>query len=412
MSEFTNHQSERVSMLFQLYDAIHSKKNAFQTIKSNENKIALITPSDIVVFVHQLVNKIEIELSKSNSESTIRMAEIKLGLNKLLNVTYKTIQNYPYNKPGKDKFLHICIQNNSEMVKIVESIRPILIQLNKDLTNKELRFEFKNKCSDLEQFFSYYILKENILFPLIEDSIPDYKCISVMWSFHDDIRSNLKKLISILDSEKELELKTINRLSGDLFFNLYAVKFREERILFPFIEENIPEEKINALWNESIKLGFPYYNPEPIPALTSTTDKGIPPELHDLKTGSLSIEQIVLIFNHLPVDITYVDENGKVRFFSNPPHRIFPRTTAIIGRDLKNCHPHESVHIVQKIVESFEEGTRDHADFWINMRNKRILIQYFAVRDSDGKYRGVLEASQEISTIQALEGEKRILDWE
>ena len=140
--------------------------------------------------------------------------------------------------------------------------------------------------------------------------------------------------------------------------------------------------------------------------------KNMEDDLLDLHTGSLTLEQIILIFSHLPVDITYVDEHNKVRFFSNPPHRIFPRTIAVIGRDVNNCHPHESVHVVEKIVESFKNGSQHHADFWINMRGKKILIQYFAVRDKKGLYRGVMEVSQEITEIQSLEGERRILDWE
>ena len=133
--------------------------------------------------------------------------------------------------------------------------------------------------------------------------------------------------------------------------------------------------------------------------------------LINLGTGKVNVEQIKLIFNHLPVDITFVDENNKVCYFSTPPKRIFPRTTAIIGREVSNCHPPESVHVVEQIVESFRSGEKDQADFWIKMRGEYILIQYFAVRDENGNYKGVIEVSQEISGIKALEGEKRLLDW-
>ncbi len=106
-----------------------------------------------------------------------------------------------------------------------------------------------------------------------------------------------------------------------------------------------------------------------------------------------------------------MDENNKVCYFSSPAKRIFPRTTAIIGRDVSNCHPPESVHIVEQIVESFRAGEKTQADFWIKMRGEYILIQYFAVRDEQENYKGVIEVSQEISGIKALEGEKRLLDW-
>jgi DUF438 domain-containing protein len=118
-----------------------------------------------------------------------------------------------------------------------------------------------------------------------------------------------------------------------------------------------------------------------------------------------------LIFNHLPVDITFVDEQNKVKYFSSPAKRIFPRTVAVIGRDVSNCHPKESVHVVEQIVESFRKGEKSQADFWIKMRGEFILIQYFAVRDALGNYKGVIEVSQEVSEIRALEGEKRLLDW-
>ena len=117
------------------------------------------------------------------------------------------------------------------------------------------------------------------------------------------------------------------------------------------------------------------------------------------------------MFNHLPVDITYVDENDEVRFFSTPKKRVFHRSISIIGRKVQNCHPPDSVHIVEKIVEAFRRGEKDEASFWIHMRDDYLLIRYFAVRDAGGKYRGVLEVTQEIGDIQKIEGEKRLLDW-
>ena len=125
----------------------------------------------------------------------------------------------------------------------------------------------------------------------------------------------------------------------------------------------------------------------------------------------MTLEQIKLVFNHLPVDITFVDEHDRVRYFSTPRKRIFPRTIAVLGREIKNCHPPESVHVVERIVESFRNGQKNKADFWIKVKAETVLIQYFAVRDDQGKYKGVIEVSQEISEIMSLEGEKRLLDW-
>lgn len=398
MSEISLHQQAHVAMLHELYGAIVTRTKAAETIRSYDAMIRMVTPPDIVVFVHELVQR------------TSDMEAVRMGINKLLNVTYKALSDYPYHVPAEGTYFHVCIRNNAAMVKHMESIRPVLMQFNKNTEDEVLRSTLAGLWKQLKPFMQYYVIKENILFPMVEKQIEAFRCISVMWSFHDQIRRDLDAIITFLDSKEQVDLKQVNRWAGDLFFNLYAVKFREERILFPVLEQKIDPSLIENLWNESVELGFPYYNPEKKEAALAPVTEGT--GLHDLKTGLLTIEQLILIFKHLPVDLTYVDEHNKVRFFSTPPHRIFPRTVAIIGRDVNNCHPHESVHVVEKIVESFRNGSRDKADFWITMRGKKILIQYFAVRDDRGNYRGVLEASQEISEIQALQGEKRILDWE
>jgi len=159
---------------------------------------------------------------------------------------------------------------------------------------------------------------------------------------------------------------------------------------------------------EGFDIGYPYV--QPVKVKTQEKKEALSKDLAGLGTGELSVEQIELIFNHLPVDITYVDEHDKVRYYSTPSKRIFPRTNAILGREVRNCHPPESVHVVEEIIESFRTGNRSKADFWIKIKGELILIQYFAVRDKLGKYRGVIEVSQEISNIKSLEGEKRLLD--
>jgi len=291
----------------------------------------------------------------------------------------------------------------------LQEIRPLIREINKDTENTELKKSLKAKFLQIEKFNNYYLIKENILFPVIEKHVPEFRCLSVMWSFHDDIKRNLKLAIEELGSLK-FDLKTFNRLAGDLFFNIYAVKFREERILYPLVQEVVPEKELNLLFTESLEIGFPYYQPGFV--IENNKTKSAAGVLVDLETGNLTVEQIKLLFNHLPVDITFVDENDKVVYFSSPKKRIFPRTRSIIGRDVHNCHPPESVHVVEQIVESFRNGKKDVASFWIEMKGQKLLIQYFAIRDENGTYKGVAEVSQEITEIQSLQGEKRLLDWE
>jgi DUF438 domain-containing protein len=131
-----------------------------------------------------------------------------------------------------------------------------------------------------------------------------------------------------------------------------------------------------------------------------------------LDTGTLGAEQLNLLLTHLPLDVSFVDENDEVRYYSATPERIFPRSPGVIGRKVQNCHPPKSVGTVERILAAFKAGRKDHADFWIQMRGRFLHIRYFAVRDAQGAYRGCLEVSQDVTEIRALEGERRLLDWE
>lgn len=392
-------QQERIGELRELFNAVTFRQGASEKIRELENSvIANVSPDDVVILVHQLV------------EENFPMEELKSGISKFLNVLYKSLMAYPYLNPLEDSFLNVCIQNNAEAERRLDKIRPYMHRIREKGLLEEYKVKLIELWTDVKLLTNYYLIKENIIFPLIEKRLEDYRCIAVMWSIHDDIRHSINRLIDLLSGADSKE-EDINRITGNLFFDIKAIIFREERLLYPFMQKMIPEEEIEAIYNESIESGFPYITAERRVAESAQTD--LPTDFIDLKNGQLTAEQIILVFNHLPVDITYVDENDRVRFFSTPQHRIFHRSNAVVGRDVHNCHPQESVHVVEKIVESFRNGARDSASFWFGMRDgKRVLIQYFAVRDHQGKYRGVIEVSQIINEIQELKGEKKILDWE
>ncbi|SFU75253.1 PAS domain-containing protein [Clostridium sp. DSM 8431] len=131
----------------------------------------------------------------------------------------------------------------------------------------------------------------------------------------------------------------------------------------------------------------------------------------DVATGKLTLEQINLIFKNMPVDLSYVDENEIVKFYTDTKHRIFPRSKNVIGRDVKNCHSRKSVHIVEEIVEKFRSGEEDLAEFWINKPELFIHITYIAIRDYEGKFRGILEMMQDCTHIRSLTGSQTLLTW-
>jgi len=265
----------------------------------------------------------------------------------------------------------------------------------------------------LEQLSSvnlHYLRKENQLFPLLEAhgiSGPS----KVMWALHDDIRMMMKDVIgkSAKGTATSLEVKALIQMINDMIY-------KEEHILFPMALEILGDTDWVKVSEGEEEIGFSWIKPasawkpseEPHQEMLPSEKVGS----LTLDTGLLTAEQINLLLKHLPVDISFVDENDRVAYYSQTEDRIFPRSPGIIGRTVQNCHPSRSVHIVNKMLEEFRAGRKDSSEFWIQMKEKFIHIRYFAVRDSLGSYKGTIEVSQDVTSIRGLEGEKRLLDWD
>jgi len=399
MSEFTNNNEIKLKKLLELSEVIINKLKPAEYVKANMDTIDAIMPSDVIILAHKLVEK------------GYPMDELKKHISKLLNLFYKALNNYPTPEPTEKDLLYWLQKNNKIMEEKLVILKAPIKSININGVNAEDLELIKSSVEEMQAFSDYYTIKENVLFPMIEKYWEDYKCVQIMWSIHDDVRSYLKEIPEII-AAKEFDLKRFNRVSSKLYFDVKAIKFRDEKILFPQILLTIPKEEMQQLLFESADFKFPFINPKIDKEAENKNNLEFIDGEVNLGTGSMSPEQIALIFNHLPVDITYVDENDTVKYFSTPKHRIFPRTNAIIGRHVQNCHPPESVHIVEQIVDAFKAGKKDVASFWIKMGPYYVLIKYFAVRDKEGIFRGTLEVSQEISDIQKIKGDKRLLDWE
>ncbi len=299
--------------------------------------------------------------------------------------------------------------------------------------DKEQFLTLFNKICTVELHF---VRKENQLFPMLEKHGWDSPSKN-MWAFHDDIRAELKKVRQALEAD-----------DLDLVVKAFPYVVSEMQRLMGVEEERLLPNAMNMLeeseW-EDMRLGDEEIGwmldktPPPYPAVTEEPEpepeeivvkeapkprrmKSTPKRKKELPLsienadhfdeGYLTPEQVNFIFKFLPVDITYVNEDDRVVFYNRGDDRVFPRSANIIGREVKLCHPPKSVDQVLRILEEFKKGTKDHADFWINMRGRFIHIRYFAVRDEQKNYRGVIEMSQDVTEIRALEGEQRLLDWD
>jgi len=266
----------------------------------------------------------------------------------------------------------------------------------------------KQALSDLAGIDLHYMRKENLFFPYLEKygiTAPP----KVMWGVDDEIRQELKEAKSALfvDPADPRLKESLNNLTGKIIEMIY----KEENILLPMLLDSLSEDEWKLIARESEELGYmldevPLWDPVYTPK-DARKDEGMGGI--SLPSGNMDKEELAAVLNTLPFDITFVDKNDEVKYFSEGKERIFPRTRTIIGRKVANCHPPASVAVVEKIVADLRSGRKDHEDFWIKKGNSFILIRYFAVRNDSGEYLGVLEVTQDIKPLQEITGEKRLM---
>lgn len=309
--------------------------------------------------------------------------------------------------------VHTFMRENRAAEEIMGRIDELLEKIGSP-PDKEA---FKNRQKDLVDLVDrlskidlHFLRKENQLFPLLEThniSGPS----QVMWALHDNIRASIKKTKNQLRHMKSSKTAATLR---DLLAVIRDMIYKEDHILYPMSLETLTESDWTKVRHGEEEIGYAWIRPDAEwpPQDEVEEERATGTEKIHLDTGDLSRDLINLMLTHLPVDLTLVDENDRVVYYSQGKGRVFPRSPGIIGREVQKCHPPKSVHIVNRILDEFKAGRRDVAEFWIQVGGKLVSIRYFALRSPDGAYKGCLEVSQDISEIRQLEGERRLLDWE
>jgi len=297
---------------------------------------------------------------------------------------------------------------NRALERLMDDIRQQLARLPDDGVQKKLKTDLTN----LLEIDRHYAKKENLLFPYMEQygiTAPP----KVMWGVDDEIRAQWREITEKLRTEDAAQLK---EPIESLLDRIAEMIFKEENIMLPMLLENLTQDEWKSIADESEEFGYcligrvpEWTPPEQKQAEAVQREAAAAPGVISFPTGTLKTEELVRMLDTLPMDITFVDKDDTVKYFSRGTERIFPRTKAVIGRKVSNCHPPASVHIVEKLVEDFKAGRKNQEDFWINMGEKYILIRYFAVRSDKGEYLGVLEVTQDIRPIQEIKGEKRLV---
>lgn len=270
--------------------------------------------------------------------------------------------------------------------------------------------EFFNLFNQLCEVEKRYARKENQLFPFLEKRGWNGPSQG-MWSFHDANRDLLRAIRKRIEERKIAEIKGELPYVIDEFRRMMKV---EEMRLFPISLQILTEDDWKEMSVGEKEIGFmiPIESTDSVEELPPVTSAAVDNGRLKMEEGLMTLEQINLLLKFMPVDLTYVDENDRVIFYNRGEERVFPRSAGIIGREVRFCHPPKSVGTVLRILEEFRNGNKDEAEFWIRFKGRVIHIRYFAIRDAQKNYKGVIEMSQDITEIQKLEGECRLLNWD
>ena len=278
--------------------------------------------------------------------------------------------------------------------------------------------EIQQIARQFQEAEKHYLREENVLFPALEKhGITEPPAI--MWMEHNQIREKKKQLADLAEKWNTMTFfdfkKKLVDAAKPLSSLLPSHYFKENNILLPAALQTIKQDEWQDIRKEFDEIGYCCYTPPPAAraAKTETAQKREEIEgLLQFDTGTLSREEVEAILDSLPVDVSFIDKDDRVKYFNKAEKRIFVRTKAVIGRSVQMCHPQKSVHVVNRIIEAFTTGEKGTAEFWITMNNRLVHIRYFAVRDKKGKYLGTIEVTQDLTDLKNIKGERRLLDWE
>ncbi len=320
--------------------------------------------------------------------------------------------------------ISILVQEHKALLERVEQLE-IILKMIEDACDIVYVGDAMTKLQELVKDFAdaekHYLREENILFPILEKhGITEPPAI--MWMEHNQIREKKKKLQSLVEKWNTMEFQDFKRQLSESTKPLCELMpnhfLKENNILFPAALQTVTDKEWEDARSEFDEIGYCCFTPptaavKPSSERIEQTKAEYTPMEGTLKfeTGSLSREELESILDALPLDISFIDKNDKVKYFNKADGRIFVRTKAVLGRNVQMCHPQKSIHIVNRIVEAFKSGKKSVAEFWITLDSRLIHIRFFAVRAKDGEYLGAMEVVQDLTDIKRIEGQRRLLDW-
>jgi PAS domain S-box-containing protein len=405
MSEVINNREYRQKVLKEIIMELHGGKSVEEVRARFQELIKGVSTAEISQMEAALIKE-GMPVEEIQRLCDVHAAVFKGSIEEI---------HHPEQTPGHP--VHTFKKENEAIKRLIEDDLRHNIQLFRDSEDESSRLMLVENINLLWDIDKHYSRKENLVFPYLEKygiTAPP----KVMWGVDDEIRDAVKEAKAALSSKSEGKNTIIEKLEA-LINRVEEMIYKEENILFPMCMDTLSEDEWLNIEEESPEIGYCITEPagkwKPLRVnVEDREDKKVAEE--DSKgyikfdTGILKVNEISALLDTLPLDITFVDKDGVVKYFSNSQERIFARTKAVIGRKVQNCHPPASVHVVEEVVENLRSGKKDHEDFWIKMGPRYVYIRYYAVRDEKGEFLGTLEVTQDIKPIQEISGEKRLVE--
>ncbi len=398
----TLNKTERQELLKAIIKDLHMGRSVEDVREEFEKAVGTISIEEISQLEQALMEEEGIPVEEVQRLCSVHTAIFKGSIEEIHR------SQKPEDQPGHP--VHTFKLENKEIDMLVNFKIQLHFDRFKAEDSSDNVFKLIEDLNLLLDIDKHYSRKENLLFPFLE-KYGIYGPTKVMWGVDDRIREAIKTAKQVLTNYTNQDHQTAVNSIEFVIREVSEMIFKEENILFPMALQHLTEDEWIKIAHESDEIGYCLTSPavEWKPERKALTSTAMSEGFIRMETGFLSIEQLELMLNHLPVDITFIDQDDVVRYFSHGKERIFIRTKAVIGRTVQNCHPPKSVHMVEEILQDFKSGKKDSEDFWIKFKDKYVYIRYFAVRDEKGTYMGTLEFTQNIAPIKEIDGEKRIL---
>lgn len=398
----TLNKTERQEILKAIIKDLHMGRSVEEVRDEFEKAVGTISIEEISQLEQALLEEEGIPVEEVQRLCSVHTAIFKGSIEEIHR------SQKPEDQPGHP--VHTFKLENKEIDMLVNFKIQLHFDRFKAEDSSDNVFKLIEDLNLLLDIDKHYSRKENLLFPFLE-KYGIFGPTKVMWGVDDRIREAIKTAKQVLTNYSNDDHQTAVNSIEFVIREVSEMIFKEENILFPMALQHLTEDEWVKIAHESDEIGYCLTSPavEWKPERKALASSDMSEGFIRMETGFLSIEQLELMLNHLPVDITFIDQDDVVRYFSHGKERIFVRTKAVIGRTVQNCHPPKSVHMVEEILQDFKSGKKDSEDFWIKFKDKYVYIRYFAVRDEKGTYMGTLEFTQNIAPIKEIEGEKRIL---